>query len=94
LMTDDGYIESGFGFGRVLDIKNDARGREKQNGDDKDGNDRPGQLNLGAAKDLGWFAAVIIVSATETNDDVNEKAANDGKNQAGDCKCEVRKCGN
>ncbi len=93
LMTHDGYVESGLGFGRILNIKNNARSREKQDGDDQDGDDRPREFDLGAAKDLWRFTAIIVASTTESDDDIKEKTGDDSEDEPGDCEREVRERG-
>src|SRR5579872_4441187 len=92
-MADNRHIQSAFGFGRILYVKNDTRRRQKNDGDDQHRNDRPRELNLRAAKDLRRLAAVIVVAAAESNDHVNKQTAHDRKDQARNCQREVRNRG-
>jgi len=88
-MADDSDIQSGFGFRRVLDIKNDSRRRQKYDRNNQNGNDGPRELNLRAAKYLRWFASIVAVAAAESNDHVNKQTAHDRKDQPGNSQREV-----
>ncbi len=74
-------IEGAFGESRVLDVGDGAGRDENENDRDENGENGPGELNLGAAVDLRRFLVRIVVgSAAEFANRVGEEAGDDDEN--------------
>jgi hypothetical protein len=57
---------------RVLNLPNGSAGHQHQHHRDENRNNRPGQLNVRAAIDLGRLGAVVVVRTPEFHDDIDE----------------------
>ena len=65
----------------ILDGKKNACRGEEKNQHDQDGDHRPGQLNLGAAVDLGRFAVIVGIALPVADHDVHQKRGDHDKNR-------------
>src|SRR5215469_12400609 len=77
LMTDNGDVEGSRRLWRVLNRVNDPGSCQKQDRDNQNRSDRPRQLDLGAAIDLGRLAVGIDSTASELDDRVRQQGKND-----------------
>src|ERR1700688_1319564 len=83
LMSNRGDQYSVRRFWSVLNRVDYSRGGQKQNDDNQNWNDRPGQLNLGASVHLSRLAAGIRCSPAELNDRIGKQHKNNDKNDSG-----------
>jgi len=74
----------------ILNGKQNAGGGEKENQDNQNRDHGPGQLDLGAAVDLGRLAVVAGITLPEADHHVNKKGGDHNKNGARDLNHEKR----
>ena len=75
LMADDIDIERRRRHLLILDGKKNARRGEEQDHNNQDGDHRPGQLDLGAAVDLGRLAVILGITLPEADHHVHQSEA-------------------
>src|SRR5260370_36686271 len=81
LMPDCGPLHRLCGPRRVLDRVNHSRGRQKEDNNDQNRNDGPGQLNLRASIHLRWLTLCVRHSPTEFHNDIAHYTEPDEQNQ-------------
>ena len=75
LMADDIDVEGGRRHLLILDGKENAGRGEKEDHDNQNGDHRPGQLDLGAAVDLGRLAVIVGITLPVADHHVRPEAS-------------------